>query len=299
MSSLDGRRRPEWLKVRIPSGEGYFRLRELLRKENLHTVCEGARCPNIGECWRAGTATFLILGDVCTRACRFCAVKGGAPSALDLDEPRRVAEAVNRLGLKYAVITSVTRDDLDDGGSEMYAETIRRLRESVDGIRIEVLIPDFRGRWEALRAVVEARPDVLGHNIETVPRLYAEARGGADYLRSLELLRRAKRCGVPATTKSGLMLGLGERKEEILKALEDLRQAEVDVVTLGQYLQPTREHLPVARFYTPEEFLEFRDLGYALGFSRVASAPLVRSSYHAEEYSLQAAVDDRPQGEQE
>jgi lipoic acid synthetase len=274
--------RPEWLKVRIPGNEGYFRLKTLVQEQKLNTVCEDARCPNIGECWGAGTATFMILGKVCTRACKFCAVKTGLPPEYDLDEPRRVAAAIRKLNLRYAVITSVDRDDLEDGGAFIFAETVRLTRESCPGIRIEVLIPDFRGSISALRAVAEARPDVLAHNVETVPRLYPAARAGSRYLRSLEHLRNAKAFGFPIATKSSLMVGLGERRDEILIVLNDLRESEVDIVTLGQYLQPTRKHLPVERFYTPEEFLEYRDYAYSLGFKYVNSGPLVRSSYHAE-----------------
>lgn len=283
MEKMNPQRRPSWLKVRIPGGEGYFRLKALMHAQKLNTVCEGARCPNIGECWGAGTATFLILGDVCTRACRFCAVRTGLPPEYDLDEPRRIADAIRQMGLHYAVITSVDRDDIEDGGAFLFAETIRRTREACPGIRIEVLIPDFQGSIDALSTVVKARPDVLGHNIETVPRLYPTVRPGSRYSRSMELLRNAKSFGTHVTTKSGFMLGLGEDWEEALSVLSDLRAAEVDIVTMGQYLQPTREHLPVERFYTPEEFSALRDHAYALGFKRVASGPLVRSSYHAEE----------------
>ncbi|MBN1569667.1 MAG: lipoyl synthase [Acidobacteria bacterium] len=275
--------RPSWLKVKLPSGENYFRLKALVRDLHLNTVCEGARCPNIGECWGAGTATFMILGDVCTRACRFCAVKTGLPPVYDTDEPRRIADAIRTLGLRYAVITSVDRDDLEDGGAFVFAETIRRTREACPGIRIEVLIPDFRGSIDALGTVVKAMPDVLGHNVETVPRLYPRARAGSNYRRSLNHLRNAKSFGIPATTKSGLMLGLGEEKEEVLAVLKDLRDADVDIVTLGQYLQPTRDHLPVEKFYSPPEFGDFGDYAYSLGFRSVASNPLVRSSYHAEQ----------------
>ncbi len=282
MEKMNHQPRPSWLKVRIPGGKNYFRLKTLLRSQRLNTVCEGARCPNIGECWGAGTATFLILGDVCTRACKFCAVKTGLPPEYDLDEPRRIADAVHQMGLKYAVITSVDRDDLEDGGAYIFAETIRRTREKSPGIRIEVLIPDFQGSVDALRIVVEAKPDVLGHNVETVPRLYPEVRAGSRYRRSLEHLQNAKSFDIPVTTKSGLMLGLGETREEIQNVLNDLRMAGVDIVTLGQYLQPTREHLPVDRFYTPEEFDAYRDYAYSVGFRHVSSGPLVRSSYHAE-----------------
>ncbi len=276
------RERPDWLKVRLPHGESYFRLKGLVHDLQLNTVCEDARCPNIGECWGAGTATFMILGDVCTRACRFCAVKTGLPPEYDLEEPRRVAEAIARLRLRYAVITSVDRDDLGDGGAYIFAETIRRTRESCPGIRIEVLIPDFRGSVSALKTVVEAAPDVLAHNVETVPRLYPVARAGSRYRRSLDHLRNAKSFGTGVTTKSSVMLGLGERRDEVLEVLEDLREAGVDIITLGQYLQPTRQHLPVDRFYTPDEFAAFREYGISLGFRHVESGPLVRSSYHAE-----------------
>lgn len=283
MSEKRIRSKPEWLKVQLPSGEEYFRLKALVREHRLNTVCQGACCPNIGECWGAGTATFMILGDVCTRKCRFCAVKTGMPEECDMDEPRRIAAAIKKLGLKYAVITSVDRDDLEDGGAFIFAETILQIRKECADTRIEVLIPDFRGSVDALRMVVEAQPDVLGHNVETVPRLYRHARAGSNYLRSLAHLRNAKSFGMPAITKSGLMLGLGECKDEILGVLNDLREAEVDIVTLGQYLQPTKEHLPVERFYTPDEFEEYREHAYSLGFRHVASGPLVRSSYHAEQ----------------
>jgi lipoic acid synthetase len=285
MEKMNHQPRPSWLKVKLPSGESYFRLKALMHAQRLNTVCEGARCPNIGECWGRGTATFLILGDVCTRACKFCAVKTGLPPEYDLDEPRRVADAIQQLELRYAVITSVDRDDLDDGGASIFAETIRRTRVVCPQIQLEVLIPDFQGSVDALRTVVEARPDVLGHNIETVPRLYPTARAGSRYRRSLDHLRNAKSFGIPMTTKSGLMLGLGENQEEVVAVLSDLREAGVDVVTLGQYLQPTRAHLPVERFYTPEEFDAFRDHAYSLGFQYVASGPLVRSSYRAEQFS--------------
>jgi len=287
MAQENRQRRPEWLKVRLPGGAGYSRVKGLVHEHKLNTVCEDARCPNIGECWGAGTATFMILGEVCTRACKFCAVKTGMPPEYDLDEPRRIAEAIRKLGLKYAVITSVDRDDLKDGGASIFAETIRKTRDSCPGIRIEVLIPDFQGSAEALRTVVEAVPDVLGHNVETVPRLYPLARAGSRYQRSLNHLANAKSFGIQVTTKSGIMLGLGEDRDEILAVLKDLREADVDLVTLGQYLQPTRENLPVEKFYTPDEFREFRDLAYSMGFRHVASGPLVRSSYRAHEQSVE------------
>lgn len=275
--------RPEWLKVKLPAGEGYFRLKRLVEGEQLHTVCRDARCPNIGECWGAGTATFMILGDVCTRACRFCAVKSGKPAEYDMDEPRRVAVAVEKLRLRYVVVTSVDRDDLPDGGASIFAETIRRTRATAAPIRIEVLVPDFGGALDALEAVVAAAPDVLGHNVETVPRLYPLARPGAGYERSLELLRRAKALGTGMMTKSSLMLGLGETDAEVRAVLGDLRGAAVDFLTLGQYLQPTRDSLPVARYVPPREFARLREYALDLGFRHVASGPLVRSSYQAHE----------------
>jgi lipoic acid synthetase len=283
----EGRRpRPEWLKVRLPSGERYTNLKKLVHEQRLNTVCEDARCPNIGECWGAGTATFMILGDVCTRSCKFCAVKTGLPPQYDMDEPRRVAEAMRRLNLRYAVITSVDRDDLEDGGAYIFAETIRRTREACPGIMIEVLIPDFRGSGDALRKVVEARPDVLAHNVETVPRLYRIARAGSRYRRSLELLFKAKSLGLQMRTKSSIMLGLGECRDEVVEVMVELRASHVDILTLGQYLQPTKGHLPVDRFYTPGEFSELRNVGLSLGFSFVESGPLVRSSYHAEKQEV-------------
>jgi len=282
MADIKRQPRPEWLKVRLPRNETYFKLKTLVQQAKLNTVCEDARCPNIGECWGAGTATFMILGEVCTRSCKFCAVKTGRPPEYDLDEPRRVADAIRKLNLKYAVITSVDRDDLEDGGAFIFAETIRLTRQASPEIRIEVLIPDFRGSIGALRTVAEARPDVLAHNVETVPRLYLAARAGSRYRRSVDHLRSAKTFGFPVTTKSSLMLGLGERHDEVLEVLNDLREAQVDILTLGQYLQPTREHLSVEKFYTPAEFSDYRDHAYSLGFRYVASGPLVRSSYRAE-----------------
>jgi len=284
--SPTGSGRPEWLKVRLPRGREYFQLKELVRREDLNTVCEDARCPNIGECWAAGTATFMILGDVCTRACKFCAVKTGRPPAYDLDEPRRVARAIRRLGLRYAVITSVDRDDLADGGANVYAETIRKIRESSPQIRIEVLIPDFRGNRASLRIVLKAGPAVLAHNIETVSRLYRVARAGSRYDRSLDLLRVSKLINSRIPTKSSLMVGLGEHRDELLEVINDLKEAEVDILTLGQYLQPTKKHLPVDRFYSPQEFAALRDYAASLGFAHVEAGPLVRSSYHAEKQAL-------------
>jgi lipoyl synthase len=266
----------------MPHGEEYFRLKQLIRQHRLNTVCEDALCPNVAECWGKGTATFMILGDVCTRACKFCAVKSGRPPVYDLDEPARVASAIRQLNLHYAVITSVDRDDLEDGGAFIFAETIRHTRAACPGIGIEVLIPDFRGSIEALKVVVEARPDVVAHNVETVPRLYPLARAGSRYARSLDHLRNAKSFSIGVKTKSSLMLGLGERRDEVLEVLNDLRAAQVDIVTLGQYLQPTRDHLPVDRYYSPAEFADMRSYCESLGFRYVVASPLSRSSYHAE-----------------
>src|SRR6266542_2454912 len=273
--------RPPWLKVRFPQGPNYQELRELMRAENLHTICEEALCPNIGECWENRTATFLILGDICTRNCGFCAVTTGRPTGLDLEEPERLARAVQRIGLRHIVITSVTRDDLPDGGSSIYAATIARLREHVAGCGIEVLIPDFQGNWTALETVMKARPDILNHNIETVPRLYRRVRPKAIYTQSLELLKRARDLVPGAVTKSGLMVGLGEEREEVLQVFADLRSSDVDVLTVGQYLRPTMNHLPVERYVAPEEFADLKVVAQGMRFRHVESGPLVRSSYHA------------------
>lgn len=276
-------RRPEWLKARIPGGENYTRLKSIITNHKLHTVCEEARCPNMGECWGAGTATFMILGDVCTRSCGFCAVKTGRPSLeLDWDEPRRVAEAVELLGLRHAVVTSVNRDERRDGGAPIFAETIRQIRLQVPGCRVEVLIPDFKGDEEALNIVLDANPDILNHNVETVQRLYRIVRPQAIYERSLELLDRAKRKGF--VTKTGMMLGIGERTEEVLEVMKDLRRVNCDILTLGQYLQPTKEHLPIDRYVHPDEFRMLKEEGLKMGFRHVESGPLVRSSYHAERH---------------
>ncbi len=272
--------RPDWLKAKIPSGETYSGLKQLIDEHQLHTVCEEARCPNIGECWNSGTATFMILGDICTRSCGFCAVKTGIPIELDADEPRRVAEAVKLINAKYAVVTSVNRDELYDRGASIFAETIRKIREASPTCKVEVLIPDFKGDEFALNIVLDAFPDVLNHNIETVPRLYQTVRPQAKYERSLELLHRAKKRGF--VTKSGLMLGLGENLDEVIDVMKDLRRVNCDILTLGQYLQPTKEHLPVDRFVHPDEFKMLREKGLEFGFKHVESGPLVRSSYHAE-----------------
>jgi lipoic acid synthetase len=278
---VERQRKPEWLKARVPGGENYSRLKSLIDKSRLHTVCEEARCPNMGECWNSGTATFMILGDVCTRSCGFCAVKTGRPEFLDKDEPRRVGEAVEIMKLRHAVITSVNRDELFDGGAQIFADTIREIRSRVPVCRIEVLIPDFVGSEQALNIVLDAQPDILNHNTETVPRLYKSVRPQAHYNRSLELLFRAKQKGF--LTKSGLMLGLGETIEEVIDTMSDLREVECDILTLGQYLQPTQSHLPVERYVHPEEFAMLKQRGLEMGFRYIESGPLVRSSYHAAE----------------
>jgi len=275
--------RPEWIKARAPLGPRYERLRGLMRELDLHTVCEEARCPNVGECWNRGTATFMILGDVCTRACGFCAVKTGLPGLPpDPEEPRRVADAVARLGLRHAVITSVNRDDQKDGGAHIFAEVVREIRARVPGCAVEVLVPDFKGDWQALDIVLAARADVLNHNTETVPRLYRHVRPGASFPRSLELLRRSREAGL--LTKSGIMVGLGEEGDEVLATIRAIRAAGTDVLTVGQYLRPSPSHLPIARYYTPEEFVRIREFALGLGYAHVESGPLVRSSYHAEEH---------------
>jgi lipoic acid synthetase len=275
--------RPAWIRARAPQGPGYERLKALVDGLELHTVCEEARCPNLGECWSRGTATFMILGDVCTRACGFCAVKTGLPGAPpDTDEPRRVAFAVARMGLRHAVVTSVNRDDQKDGGAGIFAATIAAIRERVPGCAVEVLIPDFKGRWDALQVVLDARPDVLNHNVETVPSLYRTVRAGAGFQRSLELLRRSREQGL--LTKSGIMVGLGEDAEELRDTIVAIRSAGTQILTIGQYLRPSAQHLPVLRYYTPHEFDELRTFALGLGYSHVESGPLVRSSYHAESH---------------
>jgi lipoic acid synthetase len=276
-------RKPDWLRVRAPGSENYLRLKGIMAELRLNTVCEDARCPNIGECWHHGTATFMILGDVCTRACSYCAVAHGRPSELDLAEPARVAEAIERMRLQYAVITSVDRDDQADGGASIFAETIRLTRARVPGCRVEVLIPDFQGIESSLRTVLDAGPDVLNHNIETVPRLYRMARSGGRYQRSLELLDRSRRYRPHIATKTGIMVGLGERVEEVLSVFDDLRQVGVSILTIGQYLRPSPKHAPMARYYHPDEFAELKRAALAKGFVHVESGPLVRSSYHAHE----------------
>lgn len=281
--------RPPWLKVRFPAGGNYERLRGLMREQELHTVCEEARCPNIGDCWSRGTATFMILGDTCTRSCGFCAVKTGRPGTIDAGEPRRVAGAIARMGLRHAVITSVNRDELADGGAGVFAETIRWARRLTPATTIEVLIPDFKGAWDALATVLEESPEILNHNTETVPRLYSSVRPQARYERSLELFRQARRLDPGTLTKSGLMVGLGETRDELLTVFEDLRGVDVDILTVGQYLQPTPQHLPIVRYWRPEEFAELKEAALAMGFKHVESGPLVRSSYHAEEQAAGAS----------
>ena len=275
--------KPEWLKVRAPGSPNYVRLKGLMRELRLNTVCEEARCPNIGECWHHGTATFMILGDVCTRACGYCAVPHGKPTELDTAEPARVADAVAAMELSYVVITSVDRDDLDDGGAGIFAETIRQIRARSGSCRVEVLIPDFQGHEQPLNTVLDAGPDVLNHNTETVPSLYRLARAGGRYSRTLELLDRARKYAPSIPTKSGLMVGLGEGWDELVSTLRDLRAVGVSIVTIGQYLRPTESHLRMERYYTPAEFAELKRIALLLGFRHVESGPLVRSSYHAHE----------------
>ncbi|MCX6155868.1 MAG: lipoyl synthase [Candidatus Kapabacteria bacterium] len=280
-------KRPDWLKVRAPGGESYAEIRTLMRNKTLHTVCEEAHCPNIGECWMHGTATFLILGDVCTRSCGFCAVKTGKPPILDTEEPLRVAESVMNMKLHHAVITSVNRDELEDGGSSIWAETINEVRRLNPNTTIEVLIPDFKGDMIAVQRVIDASPDIFNHNVETIPRLYKTVRPQAKFERSLDVLRYAKYHGM--RTKSGFMVGLGEEKEEIFEVLRFLKEANIDIVTIGQYLRPSKDHLPVARYVHPDEFSEYKQYGLGLGIEHIESAPLVRSSYHAE----RAVLDSR------
>jgi lipoyl synthase len=276
-------RKPEWLKVKLSTGENFQELKEMMRSKTLHTVCEEARCPNIYECWANRTATFMILGDICTRACRFCAVKTGMPTELDLQEPERVAEAVEQMGVRHAVVTSVARDDLQDGGATVFAATIHAIRKRNPVTSVEVLIPDFQGNWEALQVVMEAKPDILNHNIETVKRRSDRVRSKAKYPRSLELLKQAKKMQPQIPTKSSIMVGVGETFEEVIEAMHDLYDHNVNIVTIGQYLQPTKKHMKIERYYTPDQFAEWKEIGLGLGFSHVESGPLVRSSYHAHE----------------
>lgn len=275
-------RRPEWLKVRAPSGETYHQLKRLMRSKQLHTICEEANCPNISECWGRGTATFLIMGDTCTRSCGFCDVKTGMPSPLDWAEPVRVAQAVKDMDLKHVVITSVNRDERRDGGAPIFALTIRKVREMQPGCTVEVLIPDFKGNQAALEIVMREEPDILNHNVETVPRLFKKVQPQDRYEWALATLRNAKAIQPDAVTKTGIMLGLGETPDEVLAVMRDLREIDVDILTLGQYLQPSKKHLPIERYYTPQEFADFRRIGYDMGFKWVESGPLVRSSFRAE-----------------
>lgn len=277
------RRRPEWIKVRVPGGDSYDNLKTLMRSKQLHTVCEEAHCPNIGECWGAGTATFLIMGDICTRSCGFCDIKTGRPQPLDWAEPERVAQAVKAMNLKHVVITSVNRDERKDGGAPIFAGCIKRIRELQPGCSIEVLIPDFKGSREALQIVMDARPEILNHNVETVPRLFKKVQPQDKYEWAMTTLRNAKALDAQVLTKSGIMLGLGEEYDEVVAVMRDLRACGVDILTLGQYLQPSKEHLPIEKYYHPDEFAALKDLGYEMGFRWVESGPLVRSSYRADQ----------------
>ena len=277
------RRLPSWLKVRMPGGQNYLELKDLMRSGQLHTVCEEAHCPNIGDCWERGTATFMVLGDICTRACAYCAVTTGKPTGLDLGEPVRLAETVERMGLKYAVITSVNRDDLPDGGAFIFAQCISQIRKRLPACKVEVLIPDFQGNWDAVATVMAAAPDTLNHNIETVRRVFHRVRPKGDFDQSLELLARAKAIDANAVTKSGVMVGLGETWDELVETMRELRAVDCELLTIGQYLRPSDKHVPMARWYTPQEFDELAREAEALGFRHVASGPLVRSSYHADE----------------
>lgn len=281
--------KPEWLKARAPGGSNYQALKQLARGLDLHTVCESAHCPNIGECWEHKTATFMLLGDLCTRRCGFCAVPKGKPLPIDYDEPRRVAEAVKKLGLKFAVVTSVNRDDDNLGGARVFAETIHQIREQVPGCSVEVLIPDFQGIDACLKIVLDARPDILNHNTESVPRLYRAVRSGARYERTLQLLANVKKFSPQTVSKSGVMVGLGEETNELLVVFQDLAACEIDILTIGQYLRPSRDHLPVARYYTPDEFAHLKREALKMGFRHVESGPLVRSSYHAHEQAESVA----------
>ncbi len=283
-------RLPPWFRVRMPGGPNYIELRNLIEGAELHTVCEEAHCPNIGDCWERRTATFMILGNICTRRCHYCAVTTGRPTGIDLREPERLAQTVKRIGLKYCVITSVNRDDLPDGGSFIFAMCIRKIREQVPGCKIEVLIPDFDGSWTALKKTVDAGPDVLNHNIESARRIFPKVRPRGRYDLSLELFTRVKEMDPSMVTKSGIILGMGEEWQEIVDTMKDLRQVGCDLLTIGQYLRPSEKHLPVARYYTPEEFEELARIGKCLGFKHVASGPLVRSSYHADEQHEAASV---------
>ncbi|MCS7463517.1 lipoyl synthase [Paenibacillus doosanensis] len=283
MSTRQIERKPDWLKIKLTTGDNFKELKNMMRGKTLHTVCEEAKCPNIHECWANRTATFMILGDICTRACRFCAVKTGLPTELDLQEPERVAEAAEQMGLQHVVVTSVARDDLADGGASIFAATIKALRKRLPLCSVEVLIPDFLGNEQSLRTVLEAKPDILNHNIETVERLSDKVRAKAKYRRSIQLLERSKHIAPQIPTKSSIMLGVGEEWDEILKTMDDLREVDCDIMTIGQYLQPSLNHLPVTKYYPPSEFADLKAEGMKRGFSHVESGPMVRSSYHAHE----------------
>lgn len=289
MATRQIERKPDWLKIKLATGDNYKELKNMMRGKTLHTVCEEAKCPNIHECWANRTATFMILGDICTRACRFCAVTTGLPTELDLQEPERVAEAAEQMGLRHVVVTSVARDDLKDGGASIFAATIRALRERLPLAGVEVLIPDFEGNEDALRTVLESGPNILNHNVETVERLSDKVRAKAKYRRSIELLERSKRIAPSIPTKSSIMLGVGEEWGEILQTMDDLRSVDCNIMTIGQYLQPSMNHLPVTQYYTPEQFAELKEEGMKRGFSHVESGPLVRSSYHAHDQVKSAA----------
>ncbi len=275
-------KKPKWLRVKLPTGENYKKVRSLVEEHNLHTICESGNCPNMGECWGEGTATFMILGNICTRSCGFCAVKTGRPDDVDIYEPGKVAHSVKTMGVKHAVITSVDRDDLKDGGANIWAQTVRAIRQQSPETTLETLIPDFAGKWENLQIVIDVAPEIVSHNLETVRRLTKEVRIQAKYDRSLEVLFRLKKGGMK--TKSGVMLGLGESYQEVIETMEDLRSVDVDILTLGQYLQPTPKHLPIHEFVTPEVFAEYKEIGLKMGFRYVESGPLVRSSYRAEKH---------------
>ena len=283
-------RKPSWLKVKAPGGPNYMRLKHLMRELDLHSVCEEAHCPNVGECWEHGTATFMILGDVCTRNCAYCAVAHGRPPKYDIAEPHRVAQAIAQMGLQHAVITSVDRDDLPDFGAWVFAETIRQIHERIPGCSVEVLVPDFQGNEDSIRTVLEARPEIYNHNTETAPRLYKKARPGGRYARVMEIFRYAKRTAPDIPTKTGMILGMGETIEEVVAVMRDLRDVDVDILTLGQYLRPSEAHITLDRYYTPEEFRRLYDIGMDMGFRHVESGPLVRSSYHAWEQVQAAGV---------
>ena len=290
------RRLPAWLKVKMPSGQNYSNLQNLIKTQGLHTVCEEARCPNIGECWEKETATFMILGDICTRACTYCAVTTGRPINLDLEEPKRLANTVKILGLKYAVITSVNRDDLPDGGSFIFAQCIKQIKKKVPTCKVEVLTPDFQGDWKSLKVVTDANPETFNHNIETVKRIFPRVRAKGNYELSLRLLDKVKDLMPGGVTKSGMMVGLGETKTEIISTMKDLLQHRCDLLTIGQYLRPSQKHAPISKWYTPEEFTELGKIGMEMGFKHIASGPLVRSSYHADEQHSAAYSKKFPVG---